>query len=494
MKHLYPSDTFVGYVSCSKNPLKALRMIALAVVLTTCSVLNAQLTIKVTAVPMNTPADANIYAAGSFNNWNPADPNRLLTSLGNGKYMITINPAPGQVEFKFTRGSWNSVEGNIGGLTQPSHKIYYNGQPKTVEVVILSWPDLMNGNNSNIGQVGGSINVLDENYFIPQLNRTRRIWAYLPPDYALNPNKRYPVLYMQDGQNLFDPTSTTSDWKIDEAMNALAQNGDAGCIIVGIDNGGSHKNDEYSPWSTASYGGGQGAEYVNFIVSTLKPYIDNNYLTLSDRDHTGIMGSSMGGLISMYALIEHQETFSKAGIFSPTFSFNGTKMAEYIASKGKLNDVRVFFLAGGLEPNYIGLGVELVYEAMLNAGFDLSEINMSNPADGEHSEWFWGREFPSAYTWLFKEDQASVSSNELASEVVTLQAYPNPSTNWVQLQGNDLDQLMMVRITGMDGRVWHDAFQLGSQSISTSNLPKGAFSITVSDLSGRSRSVQMIHV
>ena len=491
MKHFKPANTLVGYVSYSIHQLKTLPMVVLAIIVMMGTTVSAQLTIKVTTVPMNTPANAQIFASGTFNNWNPADQSRVLTNLGGGKYMITLNPVPGQVEFKFTRGSWATVEGNLGGLTQPSHKVYYNGQPKTIEVIILSWPDLLNGGNS-LNPTNGSINVLSENYFIPQLNRTRRIWAYLPPDYGINPGKRYPVLYMQDGQNLFDPTDS-NDWLVDEAMDNLCQTGDPGCIVVGIDNGGVYVNNEYAPWVNPALGGGEGEEYVNFIVNTLKPYIDNNYLTLSDRDHTGIMGSAMGGLISMYALIEYQHIFSKAGIFSPLFTFNNSKMAEHIAAVGKLNDVRVFFLAGAQEPSYITNGMEEVIDAMLASGFDLSEINISTPIDGDHSVWFWAREFPTAYQWLFENDQAAVSSDEVATSVLTMQAFPNPATSWVQLSGDELDQNVMIQITGMDGRVWYNSFQLGTQMIWTDHLPKGAFSLSVTEMNGRTRSVQLIH-
>ncbi len=493
MKHNYQTFAFTGYVSVNPLQWNTLRAAVIAVMVMFGTALSAQLTIKVIAAPSNTPANASVYVAGNFNSWNPADPNRLMTSLGNGKYIITLYPAPGQVEFKFTRGSWTTVEGNIGGLTQPAHKVFYGGQPKTIEVSILSWPDLMGGGGPTIGiPTNGVINVLNDNYFIPQLNRTRRIWAYLPPDYGHVPNKRYPVLYMQDGQNLFDPTNT-NDWKIDEAMDQLAQNGDPGCIVIGIDNGGAFTNNEYSPWATPSLGGGEGKEYVEFIVSTLKPYIDNNYFTLSDRNHTGIMGSAMGGLLSMYALVEYQDVFSKAGIFSPLFTFVGNKMVEHIQQVGKLNDVRVFFLAGAQEPSYVSTGMEAVIDAMLSSGFDLSEINISTPTDGEHNVWFWSREYAGAYKWLFQNDQAAVPTYEEHHETLSMTAFPNPSTTWVQLQGEDLDQDVNVRIIGMDGRVWYEAFQQGTQVIFTGSLPKGAFSLSVTDMQGRTRAIQLIH-
>lgn len=495
MKHIYQLIASGGYVFQSYQfyqPLRSMLTALLCLVLTGAAM--AQLTIKVTGVPMNTPAGADIYVAGNFNNWNPADPARKLTPIGNGKYMVTLNPAPGQVEFKFTRGSWATVEGNIGGLAQPSHKIFYNGQPKTVEVVILSWPDLLNGGGGTLGPTEGSINIVSNNYYIPELSRTRRIWIYLPPSYGINPGRRYPVMYMQDGQNLFDPNAvTTGDWKVDEAMDQLAQNGDPGCIIVGIDNGGVQRVNEYAPWVNPAYGGGEGISYVNFIVNTLKPYIDNNYLTASGRDYTGIMGSSMGGLISMYALIEHQDVFSKAGVFSPSFWFNGDKTVEHILSKGKLNDVRVFFLAGGMEPTYINNDVEEVVEAMLTVGFSLDEISNNSPSDGEHSEWFWSREFPVAYQWLFEDMLPVVSSQEATQASIELQVYPNPATDWIRLKGIDLNQSYQVRIVDMSGKIWRDEIQQGDEAMWTGDLPRGAYAVAVSDEDGYTLSLQLMH-
>ncbi|MBK8555192.1 MAG: alpha/beta hydrolase [Lewinellaceae bacterium] len=310
----------------------------------------AQLSITLTAVPANTPANANIYIVGNFNNWDAADPNYILTPQGNGQYSITINPSPGALEFKFTRGGWNTVEGNASGAYLPNRTYTYSGQPSNLNLTIASWEDLGVGGGGGNSTAAANVYILSNNFYIPQLDRTRRIWVYLPPDYASS-GKNYPVLYMHDAQNLFDAaTSFSGEWEVDESLNLLFQQGDYGCIVVGIDNGGTHRLDEYSPWVNTQYGGGEGELYVDFMVNTLKPHIDSLYRTLPGRQATGIMGSSMGGLISMYALSERQDVFSKAGIFSPAFWFAGNEPANHVASSTKEGDVRVYFLAGGDEP------------------------------------------------------------------------------------------------------------------------------------------------
>ena len=436
------------------------------------SLLAAQLTVTVNSIPANTPANAKIYIAVTFNNWNPGDANSILTALPDGRYSITLNPPIGPVRFKFTRGSWSSVEGNASGNFQPDHIVTYTGLPQKVELSILSWEDIALYTNK------GTVVVLNNNFFIPQLNRTRRVWVYLPPDYETS-TKKFPVLYMHDGQNLFDiTTSFAGEWEVDESMDGLCAAGDYGCIVVGIDNGGINRINEYSPWINPLYGGGQGDEYVSFLVNTLKPYIDTNYRTLPDREHTGIMGSSMGGLISMYAVMEYQHIFSKAGIFSPAFWFAGDNSTSQVLGMGKRNKLKVYFLAGGQEPAYVVQDIQEIVDAMLEVGFENNEFYVHVPADGQHSEWFWRREFPAAYKWLFAgavtDAGEAVSDNEPALEV-----YPNPATDLIRITGFDNSENLFVKILGADGSLRRDVQIRPGESISTADLPTGFYAVRV---------------
>jgi predicted alpha/beta superfamily hydrolase len=430
------------------------------------------LTVLVNSIPANTPGGTSIYIAGTFNNWNPGDVHAVLTPLANGKYSITLNPAVGPVRFKFTRGGWSSTEGNASGGFQPDHVVTYTGLPQTVETAILSWEDLQ---NTSPDPGNGSVIILSNNFYMPQLNRTRRIWMYLPPDY-MTTSKKYPVLYMQDGQNLFDSaTSLSGEWEIDETLDELFAEGDHGCIVVGIDNGGLHRIDEYSPWANPLYGGGgQGAAYMSFIVNTLKPHIDANYRTMPDREHTGIMGSSMGALISTYGIMEYQHVFSKVGAFSPSFWFAGNNSANHILGMGKRNNIKAYILAGGQEPAYVLQDVQKINTAMLQAGFDSSEMTIKIPQDGQHAEWFWRREFADAYQWLFSGSVTStgsaVSDNEL-----TLELYPNPATDWIRISGMENEDNLQVQILGLDGSVQRDEQVKPGAAIPVSNLSTGFY-------------------
>jgi predicted alpha/beta superfamily hydrolase len=252
---------------------------------------------------------------------------------------------------------------------------------------------------------------------------------------------------MQDGQNLFDLLYCFSDeWGIDESMDNLASVFSPKAIIIGIDNGGINRINEYSPWVDATYGGGQGDAYVSFICNTLKPFIDSHFRTLPDRENTGIMGSSMGGLISFYGALKHQDIFSKAGIFSPSFWFSDS-IYNFISSQGHLQDMKIYFMCGGQEGGTMVSDMQNVYDSLLLHGFSASEMNFQTRADGQHSEWFWQREYPSAYEWLFT---SMVTGIENVNKGNDIDIYPQPASTAINIttQPNDI-----IEIYNIDGQI-----------------------------------------
>jgi len=406
----------------------------------------AQLTLQVTSIPANTPAGDTIFVAGNFNGWDPGNVDYALSESSPGVWEITISPEAGTLEFKFTRGSWPTVEGNAAGGYLPNRTYLYDGGAVTLELEILSWEG--SGSNST---AAANVQILDDDFYMPQLDRNRRIWIYLPPDYEQT-NKDYPVLYMHDGQNLFDvATAFSGEWEVDESLNALFDEGDEGFIVVGIENGGSHRLNEYSPWVNPQYGGGEGAAYVDFIVETLKPYIDENFRTRSNREYTGIMGSSMGGLISLYAAIEHQEVFSKAGVFSASFWF-ADESYSHVSNTGKMEDMRIYMIAGALEGSGGGQVSDMnaMYSTLLDAGFSTDEVIAVAHEDGQHSEWYWAREFPDAYEWLFAMTTSAVE--QVASPMRTINVYPNPADSMIQLKGEPVARGLQYEIWSPNGK------------------------------------------
>jgi predicted alpha/beta superfamily hydrolase len=189
----------------------------------------------------------------------------------------------------------------------------------------ITWQDYhtyihRNGNGS-LGDHSVVGNVVVRDVASPQLQNSRDIFVYLPPSY-LTSNRRYPVLYMHDGQNLFDQASSyAGEWGVDETMERLGHEEHLEAIVVGIPNQGRHRVDEYSPYHDPYLGGGRGDRYLDYLVHTLKPRIDRDFRTLPGRQQTGLMGSSMGGLITLYAFFRHSDVFGFAGAMSPSLWF-----------------------------------------------------------------------------------------------------------------------------------------------------------------------------
>lgn len=245
-----------------------------------------------------------------------------------------------------------------------------------------------------------NVTILNESFPMPQLLRSRRIWLYLPDGY-FSSDKRYPVLYLQDGQNLFDETTAfVGDWGIDEILDSLNNAGHSGVIVVGIDNGGEKRNNEYNPYDNDKYGMGEGNSYVSFLIESLKPYIDKHLRTLPDKNNTGIGGSSMGGLISFYAWLIHPEVFGKAGVFSPSFW-----IAPQIADEIKLNEdhlsSKLFLIAGDSEDEFMVPDLENIYTILIENGMPKSNMQKAIVAGAGHCESYWHDEFEGVFLWLF---------------------------------------------------------------------------------------------
>lgn len=433
----------------------------------------AQLTIKVNSIPSNTPMDADIHIAGDFQGWNPGDPEFILDDLGNGQYEIELDIPAGQITFKFTRGGWDTVEGNEFGGFLPDRVYDFAGGAGTLELDILTWEDT---GGTGTSTAADNVFILDEDFYIPQLDRNRRIWIYLPPDYETS-SKYYPVMYMHDGQNLFDvQTSFSGEWEVDESLNQLFDEGDHGCIVVGIDNGGGLRIDELSPWYNSGYdAGGEGGEYVDFIIETLKPHVDANYRTLTGREHTVLFGSSLGGLISHYGIIEHQDVIGKAGVFSPAFWFN-PEIFDHSTDTPKEENMKIYMLAG--IPEGSGSVVDDVNQMesiLFDNGFEEWEFNKAFHTDGQHAEWYWAREFPWAYLWLFDGVDITSASEEQKS---LIRVYPNPADSVVKLDNLPELKRPVVRIFDLNGKLVKKEKLIGDM-IDISDLKSGAYVLDI---------------
>ena len=245
-----------------------------------------------------------------------------------------------------------------------------------------------------------NVYVLEQEFQIDGLNRSRKIRVYLPPGYD-STSQHYPVLYMHDAQNLFDDsTSYVGEWGIDESLNELASESEFRLIVVGIDNGQEKRMNELSPWENKKFGEAEGEQYMKFIVNQIKPYIDNNYRTLSDRDNTGIMGSSMGGLISHYAIYKYPQVFSKAGIFSPSYWYS-TNVFSFTKENPVPEDARLYLITGQNEGTAVA-DMEVMYTYILDTKHPKDHIRKKVAPDGEHNESSWRKQFIPAIEWLYE--------------------------------------------------------------------------------------------
>lgn len=435
----------------------------------------AQLTITITSVPSNTPTDAELYIAGNFQGWNPEDLDYQFSETSNGNYVLTIDPPAGILEYKITRGAWANVEGTNAGGFLPNRTYTYDGSSSTLDLTIAGWEDLSGSGNAG-STAASNVEILDDAYFLPQLNRTRRVWIYLPPDYTTS-SKTYPVLYLHDGQNVFDAaTSFAGEWEVDETLNRLFDDGDYGCIVVAIDNGGSTRIDEYCPWVNPNYGGGEGGAYVDFIVETLKPDIDARYRTQTDREHTAIGGSSLGGLISSYALAAHPAVFGKAMCMSPAYWIN-TDIYQFVAAAGEDGTTKKYLNAGTTEGNGSVVGdVNGMESALLNAGFDPIEINKVFHTDGAHAEWYWAREFGAAYQWLF--DESTVSTTML-SPSNPIRIFPNPATGFLFIEPLGQLDAPVFELYSLTGTLLQRE-QITRPSVRLVDIPAGQYLVRLS--------------
>lgn len=230
---------------------------------------------------------------------------------------------------------------------------------------------------------------------IPQLNRMRTIRVLLPRDYTES-GRAYPVIYMKDGQNLFDPATAFggNDWKIPYILNKQPSKRQA--IIVGVDNGSVDRINEYAPFQRGDKGG-EGDKYLHFVMETLKPFIDNEYRTLPQREATGIAGSSMGGLISLYAGLRYGEIFGKIGVLSPALWFN----PEVLDLVNTVSTKSQFYVAGSKkEMQSMESTLEKVYWAFKNVGFSDHQIRVVVRDRGKHNENMWRHEFKKMFEWL----------------------------------------------------------------------------------------------
>ncbi len=230
-----------------------------------------------------------------------------------------------------------------------------------------------------------------------ELDTIKKIWVYVPESYQTE-TKKYPVLYLQDAQNLFDAsTSYVGEWKVDEILDSLKLE----LIVIGIEHGNEKRIDELTPYPHPEYKGGEADSYLDFILNTLKPQVDSLYNTATTAENTFIGGSSLGGLFSYYATLKHPNVFGKAVIFSPSFWYSEEifNLTENVA-KNSLFENQFYFRAGEKESETMVPLMFKMKDLLSSKLATNAKINIASIPNGEHNEALWSGLFADAALWL----------------------------------------------------------------------------------------------
>ena len=250
-----------------------------------------------------------------------------------------------------------------------------------------------------------------EQFHSQHLEHDRDVIVWVPPGYDES-DARYPVLYLHDGQNLFDPATAFGGqhWRAGETATALTESGAlAPLILVGIYNAGEHRIDEYTQTHDRRRGGGGADSYGRFIVEELKPMIDAGYRTLADRGNTGIGGSSLGGLVSLYLALKHADVFGKAAVMSPSVWWDRRSILRDVRRAAALDArPRLWVDMGTAESRGAGSARRVLEDArllkagLLKAGWIEGEnLHYEEVEGGTHSEHAWAERFGRVLQWLY---------------------------------------------------------------------------------------------
>jgi predicted alpha/beta superfamily hydrolase len=236
----------------------------------------------------------------------------------------------------------------------------------------------------------------------------RDITVCLPPGYESSRGQRYPVLYLHDGQNLFSPDTAFKKgehWRVGETATALIDEGSIPpLIIVGIDNTGPKRLHEYTPTYDRRRGGGGADDYGQMLVSELKPFIDASYRTLSDASNTGLGGSSLGALVSLYLGLKYPAVFNRLAVMSPSVWWDRRAILKNVRNAKPKPPLRIWVDIGTREGRYHVDNAQLLKTGLVKAGWsEGTDLHYEEIAGGTHSEAAWAARFDRVLQFLFSE-------------------------------------------------------------------------------------------
>lgn len=350
---------------------------------------------------LNTPllshnTENNYFLASEHNNWKTGDPKYQFMNL-NGKLALSFNyHSPYFIQCKVNRGDNLKYECSSEGYGIPN-RLFEVKSDTTFILTVEGWSDLIVKRHT----ASSNVKILFDSFPAKPLQTVKQISIYLPPSYEKS-KKKYPVIYMNDGETLFDQAYTDNgkEWKLDEVMDSLNNTGKGQFIIVGISSG-EDRFAEYSPYATGKLKEPKGKDYLTFIINNLIPYINRNFRTKEGPMNTSIGGSSMGGLIAYFAALDYPEVFGSAAVFSPAYwnsiSLDSIKR-ETIRKSQKIKS-KIFLYAGGSEGIQDLPDVIKEMHTLLSENKTIKTTLLINK-EGLHQEKYWTDPFKQFVLWL----------------------------------------------------------------------------------------------
>jgi predicted alpha/beta superfamily hydrolase len=362
-------------------------------------------------VPANTPANAEVWISGNqaeLGNWNGSGAKLTQSLSGERRYGTCLAFATGtNLEFKATRGSWESVEKDPQG-GEINNRLHRVTAPAKVAFQVGHWRDLV-PEPPRPDTLTGNIKYHDVNGSSLGL-KNRQLIVWLPPNYDTQTSARYPVLYMHDGQNLMNVRTSAfgAEWGVDETAQRLTEAGQMEpIIIVGVYNT-DDRIPEYTQVPHAQYGGGKADDYGRLLVEVVKPLIDSTYRTKPEAQYTGVAGSSLGGLVSMYFGITHPEIFTRVGVISPSVWWAGRDIVTRVNNLPEKKPLRIWVDIGTHEDRSDAENQEtvddtrLLRDALTTKGWALdTDLKYLEVEGGRHDENAWKARMDQILMYLY---------------------------------------------------------------------------------------------
>lgn len=364
-----------------------------------------RVTIQVTNLDSSAHVGEPFYITGIFNSWRPNE--RLVGAIpayGEQVDVVIEDFPPGLFEYKFNRGDWKTLAcGASGRLGAPwSAEI---ASDTVLQAAIEGWRDDFPESTAS-----PQVRLMAERFHLPRLDVDRRVWVYLPKGYD-DTDRSYPVVYMHDGQDLFDEKTSKGrigplEWEVDETLDTASLE----AIVVAIAHAEDieQRQNEYFVSANSKFPNAVGREYLEDIVHTLKPYVDSHYRTMSDKGHTAMVGSSVGGLLTFYAGVLYPEVFGSLGVFSPSVWLDEGhiyRLLQTVEQRTSIRNQHYFFYGGDNENRIKNDGSRVDMHADLLSVTALFQeevhpyITMRIRPGGRHGAWYWRQAFPQFVQW-----------------------------------------------------------------------------------------------